>query len=132
MRAVRVASVLTVVLLLSVPAMAQLAPRLEGLDPAVVSGILPRTIDRNPLERSLSAAARTSYYLEGLIVGAVVVGVTGGMIAHSLCANADVPPSGSCAGRSILGSLLGAAVGAGVGALVGGLFPKGARESREP
>jgi len=61
--------------------------------------------------------SRRSYWLEGGIIGAVVVGVPSAFLAHSICLQFE---TSECQGSDyLLGGVVGAAVGFGLGALVG-------------
>ena len=61
--------------------------------------------------------SRRSYWLEGGIMGAVVVGVPSAFLAHSICLQFE---TSECRGSDYLvGGVVGAVVGFGVGALVG-------------
>jgi len=61
--------------------------------------------------------SRRSYWLEGGIIGAVVVGVPSAFLAHSICLQFE---TSECRGSDyLLGGVVGAAVGFGLGALVG-------------
>ncbi len=66
---------------------------------------------------AVPAPSRGSYWLEGGMIGAVVVGVSGAFLAHSICQQFE---TSECRGSDYLvGGVVGAAVGFGLGALVG-------------
>ena len=67
------------------------------------------------------------YGLEGLAVGAGVVGLLGVVLASSLCGNDG--PGVTCSPNSGTSFLVGAAIGAGIGYLVGRTIPKYAAPS---
>jgi hypothetical protein len=67
--------------------------------------------------RWVAAPSRRSYWLEGGIIGAVVVGVPSAFLAHSICLQFE---TSACRGSDyLLGGVVGGAVGFGLGALVG-------------
>ncbi|NNG17544.1 MAG: hypothetical protein HKM89_13795 [Gemmatimonadales bacterium] len=72
---------------------------------------------------------RSSHWQEGLVLGAMLGGVFGGLMGHGLCKFDE--SQRSCGGTAIKGALLLAAPGGGLGALIGGLFPKPPPEDQE-
>lgn len=66
-----------------------------------------------------SASARRSYWLEGGVLGGIVLGLGGVAVFGGLCAASECENSGRA---QRFGGLLGAAVGFGAGALIGSAF----------
>lgn len=77
-------------------------------------------------EQSTPTAVKAKdYRWEGMAIGAGVVGIAGGLIAHGLCTDSDTADHGDCTGRTIGGALLGAGVGAVAGVFLGSFIHKG-------
>jgi hypothetical protein len=81
--------------------------------------LTPHTSRQAPA--ALSAAAR-DYRWEGLALGGVAIGITGGVIGHALCSEGRRADE-SCVGSTVAGALFGAVVGGVTGGLLGGVDP---------
>lgn len=66
----------------------------------------------------------STYWKEGGIVGAILLGIAGALLINGLCGDSDTSEE-HCGTRAIGGAALGAGVGFALGSLIGGQFPKG-------
>jgi uncharacterized membrane protein YeaQ/YmgE (transglycosylase-associated protein family) len=78
---------------------------------------LGSTTESGSVKHSLRAHARKTYWLEGGLIGAGVLGLAGALMAASLC-NSD-SGTDDCTGPVIMTSAVGAGVGMVVGSLIG-------------
>ncbi len=74
---------------------------------------------------------RPTYWLEGGVIGGLVVGALGASLAGGLCGY-DNAPHGSCTDDTIKGAFVGAGLGFTVGALIGGQIPKHRERDQGP
>ena len=66
---------------------------------------------------------KPSYWKEGGLIGAGVLGLSGLIVAAEFCGYSDTGDD-DCTLGTIGGAVVGSALGFGVGALIGGMFPK--------
>jgi hypothetical protein len=67
---------------------------------------------------------RPTYWQEGALLGAFVIGLGAAALAGGLCADNDSGSRGPCWDNVLLGTLIGIGSGGTVGALAGGLIQK--------
>jgi len=106
---------------LATSAVAQAPVRAAAFAPLRASPALPGAPNqqlRLALSRADSSQVRPTYWLEGGLVAAGIVGVLGAVAGHNLCDH------GNCLGATVAFSVLGMMVAFPAGALVGGQFPK--------
>jgi hypothetical protein len=103
----RVPGVLVVITLCATPGWAQGPRRPGGRDTVALEAPFPRT-----------------HWVEGGIIGALLLGGGGAYVAHGFCSDPDSSGSDSCTMAGVGGALVGGLTGFGVGALIGGAFPK--------
>jgi hypothetical protein len=72
-----------------------------------------------------------TYWLEGGVIGGVVVGALGASLAAGFCGYSD-SQQGSCADDTIKGAFWGAVLGFSVGALIGGQIRKHRKQDLDP
>ena len=90
--------------------------------------------ESDPLARERAAireAVRRSRWLEGAVIGGVVFGAAGGVLAAGFCGSDDSAQGAAqdgCTEEILLGSVAGAAVGGLVGGLIGSRIRRGAAE----
>jgi len=119
MMRVYVALVVMTILLAPRPASAQrLAPLLVSR-PLDLPTAPIRVGQRQPFVDKKSSIVPPTYWLEGGVVGGVVIGALGEAFAAGMCESSD-----GCPGSRISGVVFGAALGFAVGALIGGQIPK--------
>jgi hypothetical protein len=78
-----------------------------------------------PERAAIRAAVRRTRWREGAVVGAVVFGAAGAVLAGGICGAASEVASGSCTEEIFGGGLLGAVTGGVVGGLIGAQIHKG-------
>jgi hypothetical protein len=78
-----------------------------------------------PLQDTVQAQIRPTYWKEGALVGGVIGALGGALLGHGLCETSEEFQK-NCTGSLILGGVLGAALLAIPGALIGGQFAKNA------
>jgi hypothetical protein len=94
--------------------------------------LAPAEPDPLAAERAaIGKAVRRSRWLEGAVIGGVVFGAAGGVLAAGFC-GADDSAQGAaqdgCTEEILLGSVAGAAVGGLLGGLIGSRIRRGAAE----
>lgn len=116
-------------LMLGIPAEAHAQAR-----PAPWPGAAPVVLPPNASTGLVTHSNRTptnlpdtyprTYWKEGGIIGAVVLGLVGAFLVDGICNNSDTGEE-HCGTKAVGGAALGAGVGFAIGSLVGGQFHKG-------
>lgn len=76
-----------------------------------------------PDPRPIPDPRGNTYWKEGGVIGAVLLGILGAVLIDRICG--DNSASEHCGTETVGGAVIGAGVGFAVGALIGGQFPKG-------
>ena len=79
----------------------------------------PGTDPLAPERAAIRAAARRSRWREGAVIGAVVFGTTGVVLAGGFCGANDSASANGCTAEILGGALLGGAIGGVFGGLIG-------------
>ena len=125
----RALTVLSVLVVIAPSAKSQQLPRLPGETSNARKGTSshhweasePTEFYSSQLNWALGNAP--DYRWEGVMIGAVTVGIGGALLANGFCDYGGTHDE-NCFGRTVVGGAIGATVGAVVGGLIGGLIPK--------
>jgi len=102
----------------------RVSPPLWRADPALpLVSARPATLDLTSPNLSTPNTLAPTYWKEGGIVGAIVVGLAGAVVAGGLCGNSETN-QGGCSGTTAGALVVGGLTGFALGALIGGQFHK--------
>jgi hypothetical protein len=92
-------------------------PAFAPSTPTGLAGLASREVGSAP------TTVYPTYWKEGGIVGAILVGLAGAAVAGGLCGSSETN-QGGCTGTTVGGLVVGGLTGFGLGALIGGQFRK--------